>query len=74
MVVAIEREINMSDLTELVVAVGRLNMLRQSLEAIKDGFDEGLDRREIYKIVVDCLSEDIDDEVNNMVVGWNKVK
>ena len=55
----------MSDLTELVVVVGRLNRLRQALEAIQDCKDH----ESAVAISTDALLELADNEVKNKVVG-----
>jgi hypothetical protein len=55
----------MSDLTELVVVVGRLNRLRQALEAIQDSKDH----ESAMAIADDALLELSDDEIKNKVVG-----
>lgn len=55
----------MSDLTELIMAAGRLNMLRRALEAIQDSKDH----ESAVVISTDALLELADDEVKNRVVG-----
>ena len=55
----------MSDLTELIVAAGRLNRLRRALEAIQDSKDH----ESAVNISTDTLLELSDDECNNRLVG-----